>query len=130
MEQQLLLKSSNNLAEMIKLLKIHEESVSRITRARAVTDTQMVDLFNVVITNENIRLNREQNLNNTIYLEANYSEINNPISTSCPITREDFVDNDLVVMIRECRHIFKKTAFQNWIENNNTCPCCRITLHE
>ena len=135
MEQQLLLKSSNNLTEMIKLLKIHEETISRITRARAVTDTQIVDLFNVVITNENIRLNNRENANasvnlndNAIYLETIYSQINSPISTSCPITREDFLDNDVVIMIRECRHIFKKTAFQTWIENNNTCPCCRITL--
>lgn len=134
MEQQLLLKSSNNLTEMIKLLKIHEESISRITRARAVTDTQIVDLFNVVITNENLRLNnRDQNqtdtsMNNNLYLETTYSQVNTPLSTSCPITREDFLDTDVVIMIRECRHIFKKAAFQTWIENNNTCPCCRINL--
>jgi hypothetical protein len=130
MEQQLLLKSSNNLTEMIKLLKIHEETISRITRARAVTDTQIVDLFNVVITNENLRLNNRDRADNTVYLETPYSEINTPISTSCPITREDFLDTDVVIMIRECRHIFKKTAFLSWIENNNTCPCCRITLPE
>ena len=130
MEQQLLLKSSNNLTEMIKLLKIHEETISRITRARAVTDTQIVDLFNVVITNENLRLNNRDRTDNTVYLETPYSEINTPISTSCPITREDFLDTDVVIMIRECRHIFKKTAFLSWIENNNTCPCCRITLPE
>lgn len=132
MEQQLLLKSSNNLTEMIKLLKIHEETISRITRARAVTDTQIVDLFNVVITNENMRLNNRENgtIPNNIYLETPYSQINSPISTSCPITREDFLDTDVVIIIRECRHIFKKAAFQTWIENNNTCPCCRITLNE
>jgi hypothetical protein len=135
MEQQLLLKSSNNLTEMIKLLKIHEETISRVTRARVVTDTQIVDLFNVVITNENMRLNNRENATatanpNDIYLETTYSQINSPLSTSCPITREDFLDNDAVIMIRECRHIFKKTAFQTWIENNNTCPCCRITLNE
>jgi hypothetical protein len=132
MEQQLLLKSSNNLTEMIKLLKIHEESISRITRARAATDTHLVDLFNVVVTNENLRLNNRNQtdtaMNNNIYLETTYSEINTPLSTSCPITREDFLDTDVVIMIRECRHIFKKTAFQTWIENNNTCPCCRINL--
>jgi len=133
MEQQLLLKSSSNFTEMIKLLKIHEETISRITRSRAVADTQIVDLFNVVITNENIRLNRETanpTMDNNIYLETTYSEITTPISTSCPITREDFLDTDVVIMIRECRHIFKKTAFQSWIENNNTCPCCRIRLPE
>jgi hypothetical protein len=133
MEQQLLLKSSSNFTEMIKLLKIHEETISRITRSRAVADTQIVDLFNVVITNENIRLNRETanaTMDNNIYLETTYSEITTPISTSCPITREDFLDTDVVIMIRECRHIFKKAAFQRWIENNNTCPCCRIRLPE
>ena len=131
MEQQLLLKSSNNLSEMIKLLKIHEESISRMTRTRATTDAQIVDLFNVVITNENIRLNNReqtQNQNTDLYLETIYSDINTPISNSCPITHEDFLDNDLVIMIRECRHIFKKDAFRTWIENNNTCPCCRIRL--
>jgi hypothetical protein len=142
MEQQLLLRSSNNLSEMIKLLKIHEETLSRVTRIRATTDNQIVDLFNVVITNENIRLNNANNANNTnrnnntdnhvfdndLFLETTYSEIIGPIHNSCPITREDFLENDNVIMIRECRHIFKKTAFQTWIQNNNTCPCCRITI--
>jgi hypothetical protein len=136
MEQQLLLRSSNNLLEMIKLLKIHEETISRVTRLRAATDTQIVDLFNVVITNENIRLNNENNTNtnapmvfdNNVFVETTYSEINAPISTSCPITREDFLNNDEVIMIRECRHVFKKNAFKTWMQNNNTCPCCRITL--
>lgn len=131
MEQQLLLKSSNNLSEMIKLLKIHEETISRVTRLRAATDTQIVDLFNVVITNENIRLNNEntrREFDNNVFVETTYSLINEPISTSCPITREDFLDTDEVVMIRECRHIFKRAAFQTWMQNNHTCPCCRITL--
>ena len=142
MEQQLLLKSSNNLTEMIKLLKIHEETISRVTRLRAATDNNIVDLFNVVITNENIRLNNantnSSNTNsnafdtfvfdNDIFVESTYSEIISPISTSCPITREDFVENDQVIMIRECRHIFKRGAFQRWIQNNHTCPCCRIIL--
>ena len=131
MEQQLLLRSSKNLEEMIKLLKIHEETISRVTRSRVATDTQIVDLFNVVITNENIRLNNaNREFDNNIFVETSYSEINAPISTSCPITREDFIDTDLVIMIRECRHIFKKTAFQTWMQNNNTCPCCRINLRE
>lgn len=142
MEQQLLLRSSNNLTEMIKLLKIHEETISRVTRSRVATDTQIVDLFNVVITNENIRLNNANNndinndrntnrvFDNNIFVETSYSEITAPISSSCPITREDFIDNDDVIMIRECRHIFKKGAFQTWMQNNNTCPCCRITLSE
>ena len=44
MEQQLLLKSSQNLTEMIKLLKLHEETISRLSRARTTTDSQIVDL--------------------------------------------------------------------------------------
>ena len=142
MEQQLLLKSSNNLSEMIKLLKIHEETISRVTRIRATTDNQIVDLFNVVITNENLRLNNantnnnsnnnanenQPEFNNNLVVETTYSEIIAPISTSCPITREDFLENDEVIMIRECRHIFTKGAFQRWIQNNNTFPCCRIVM--
>ena len=131
MEQQLLLRSSNNLTEMIKLLKIHEETISRLSRARTLADNQIVDLFNVVITNENIRLNNEtRDLSQNIYVEKEYSQLNNPISTSCPITKEDFVDTDIVIMIRQCKHIFKKAAFQRWIQDNNTCPCCRINLDE
>ena len=129
MEQQLLLKSSQNLTEMIKLLKLHEETISRLSRARTTTDSQIVDLFNVVINNENRRLNNlNRDVSNNNYIETEYSQIYNPISTSCPITREDFVDTDNVIMIRECRHIFKKEAFQTWIQDNNTCPCCRISL--
>lgn len=59
-----------------------------------------------------------------------YSDILNPLNTSCPISLEDFSANDIVVEIRYCGHIFRPGPITNWFRNNCRCPVCRYDIRE
>ena len=46
----------------------------------------------------------------------------------CPISLDDFDDNEIVCKIRNCRHIFKRDYIMRWFENHTCCPVCRHSL--
>jgi hypothetical protein len=62
------------------------------------------------------------------YSTYRYGDLITPIYTECPITQETFQEADEVVMIRQCRHLFKSGPFHEWIEINQSCPYCRSQL--
>jgi len=46
----------------------------------------------------------------------------------CPITREEFKENEEIVQL-PCKHIFNKEAIKIWLETENAiCPICRKKL--
>ena len=47
-----------------------------------------------------------------------YGDIENPLSQSCPISLEDFNEDDQVSQILYCGHIFHTHQFQQWFESN------------
>ena len=47
---------------------------------------------------------------------------------SCPITLDEFQDNEQICRIKHCRHIFKSNALQNWFSRNAHCPVCRYDI--
>jgi hypothetical protein len=57
-----------------------------------------------------------------------YSEINNPITDTCPISLERFNNNDNVRQIHHCGHIFSDTALNEWFRSNVRCPVCRYDI--
>lgn len=57
-----------------------------------------------------------------------FSEITNPINTTCPITLEPFTDESSVTQILRCTHIFNPEAFNSWFETNVRCPICRYDI--
>lgn len=46
----------------------------------------------------------------------------------CPITLDEFHDNEQICRIKHCRHIFKTNALQNWLSRNAHCPVCRFDI--
>lgn len=59
-----------------------------------------------------------------------FDEIENPINDECPINQTEFNDDDDVVIINNCNHIFNPDAIKNWFKSNHTCPVCRNDLIE
>lgn len=57
-----------------------------------------------------------------------YSEINNPINTSCPISLNRFSNNSRVTQICNCSHIFDTDAINTWFSSNVLCPVCRYDI--
>lgn len=57
-----------------------------------------------------------------------FGDIQNPINTTCPITREVFDSNDQVTQIIHCSHIFNSQSIINWFNYNCICPVCRYDI--
>ena len=96
------------------------------------------NLFNNIQDNSyNYRIYNYDNSDVSINeISTNYDLINvkhfelieNPINDICPITRERFYNTQNVIMISRCKHIFNKSSLNIWIQNNNTCPSCRVNI--
>uniref|UniRef100_A0A6C0HC07 RING-type domain-containing protein n=1 Tax=viral metagenome TaxID=1070528 RepID=A0A6C0HC07_9ZZZZ len=57
-----------------------------------------------------------------------FSEICNPINSSCPITLEQFTNNSNVTEILGCNHLFNPEALTSWFSTNVRCPVCRYDI--
>ena len=57
-----------------------------------------------------------------------YSDIISPRNRSCPISLENFNDEDLVTVIRFCGHIFNTDEINTWFRSNCRCPVCRYDI--
>lgn len=68
-------------------------------------------------------------INHQLYEVAQYDLIEHPINDICPITRERFDSTtEHILMIKNCKHIFNKSALNTWLERNSTCPYCRCQI--
>lgn len=59
-----------------------------------------------------------------------YTEGDNSVATHCPITLEEFHDDDMVCQIRHCGHCFKEDAIRNWFRQKVRCPVCRYDIRD
>jgi hypothetical protein len=59
---------------------------------------------------------------------ARYSDILSPRNVSCPISLENFNDNDIVSVIRFCGHIFNREQLNTWFQSRCICPICRYDI--
>lgn len=48
---------------------------------------------------------------------------------TCPITLEPIAENESVIKINRCGHIFKKPALLRWLERDSRCPVCRCSIN-
>lgn len=47
---------------------------------------------------------------------------------TCPISMENFEENEQICRIRGCRHVFKREHLMRWLQTNTNCPVCRFDL--
>jgi hypothetical protein len=59
-----------------------------------------------------------------------YSQIENPINTSCPINLDVFNEESEITQIVHCGHIFNRNSLRSWFQNNVRCPVCRYDIRE
>lgn len=100
---------------------------------------QDVSFRTLLITEENKYLvnGSDGSMNNTnisgenhqLYEITQFDLIERPINDICPITHERFDSTtEHILMIKNCKHIFNKSALNIWLERNSTCPCCRCQI--
>ena len=57
-----------------------------------------------------------------------FNSIESPTNTECPISRETFEDQQSVMMINHCGHIFNSIGLLRWFQTRSTCPVCRYNI--
>jgi Ring finger domain len=66
-----------------------------------------------------------QEILNTATRVCQFSDILNPLNSSCPITLDRFENNSSVTLLLGCNHIFTPTSINLWFRSNVLCPVCR-----
>ncbi len=135
--ERILYNSSANLASLISLARLHEETISRLLRTQSSNDTQIISLITGILENSN-QINEQEeeeeefipySINNIeLFNECKYGTIPIPLNTSCPISFDAFSENDDVIVIKKCNHIFKKTSLETWLSRSHKCPYCRTVI--
>ena len=69
----------------------------------------------------------EAQINNSTRL-IQFSDIENPINSSCPISLEPFEPGMRVMQIIPCQHIFNHSNLNSWFSTNVRCPVCRYDI--
>lgn len=59
-----------------------------------------------------------------------YSDIDNPLSDTCPISLDNFNQDDMVRQILPCGHIFHQEQFNEWFDSHVRCPVCRYDIRD
>jgi hypothetical protein len=59
-----------------------------------------------------------------------YGDIENPLSERCPISLERFNNDDNVIQIKHCSHIFCQQQLISWFDTNVHCPVCRYDIRD
>jgi hypothetical protein len=57
-----------------------------------------------------------------------FGDIIRPLNSACPISLENFNDDDQVLMIRHCNHIFSNLGLTSWFRSSCVCPVCRYDI--
>jgi hypothetical protein len=90
------------------------------------------ELFTQIFNNflQPVQIYPTQSQIETATRRVRYCDISRPINTSCPISMEDFNDNDMVTVIRHCGHTFHTENLMNWFRSNCRCPVCRYDIRD
>ena len=70
-------------------------------------------------------LNIQEIEENTEIINYNSIDAAQILNTECPISRDVFNANSVVLRLKECRHCFVPFRIMTWLETHSTCPLCR-----
>jgi hypothetical protein len=123
---------------MTQYIHAQNDFNSNMTRMIQMLDrpTVTLDFTNLIDLSANLqRLTPNQiDLATTTYnyvLESDQiaSQPSQSDTITCPITLEPIAENESVIKINRCGHIFKKPALLRWLERDSRCPVCRCTIN-
>lgn len=120
--------STVNITRLLRIMELNEENINTIIGRQNTTLTSLESHLSNLMSNNNEHLiNYILNNNNNLHM-CKFEELVNPICNICPITQQIFNNNDLIIKINLCGHIFKKDEFIIWINQSSLCPCCRVNF--
>ena len=56
-------------------------------------------------------------------ISGNYQEV-------CPISMQEFVEDDDIMRIKSCQHIFREMNLRQWFRYSPRCPICRYDIRD
>ena len=59
-----------------------------------------------------------------------YKDISNNQQTQCPISITPFEEDDAILEIIYCKHIFKEINLRRHFRTSVTCPLCRFDIRD
>ncbi len=139
--ERILFNSSANIASIISLARLHEQTVAQIIRNQSTNQNTLINLITGIIetnaaTDQNAAENENENdfvplliTNTELFNECKYNTIPIPLNTTCPISFDNFNNDDDVVIIKKCNHIFKKSSLERWLQRSHRCPYCRSNIN-
>lgn len=74
------------------------------------------------------RLTQKQIQENTRAFVYNERYADELITTTCPISHNDFQTGDILCEINNCKHVFKQGDILRWFDVNTSCPVCRTPV--
>ena len=93
------------------------------------------------ISNNEIKTNNTNNITDTSnnisdieniikdkVLYCQYCNIENPINTVCPISGEEFNNDDDIIKILHCNHLVGKENLLKWFKTSISCPMCKYNI--
>ena len=94
--------------------------------SRAATDTRLSNLIYSFL--EPIEIFPTTSQIESATRVVRFGDIINPLNTACPSSLENFNENDQVLIIRHCDHIFSNPGLISWFRTNCRCPVCRYDI--
>ena len=126
--------NTSNMSErvMINNRPYVVDSINEYTIPRNRRNNTSDELFTRIINNflQPIQIYPTQSQIESATRRVRYCDISRPINTRCPISMEDFNDNDMVTVIRHCGHTFHTESLLNWFRTNCRCPVCRYDIRD
>lgn len=59
---------------------------------------------------------------------VNFNDISNNSITQCPIDLYHFENDEQVIRIKQCGHVFRENNLRAWFRNSPKCPVCRYDI--
>ena len=114
----------NNVPYIIENIEYYNTtSLTPTTRPTSSTTREIIETFLSPIP----VYPTTQQIQNSVRL-LKYNEIENPLNLSCPISLENFNEEDEVSQIIYCGHIFNTEPLNEWFRSNVRCPVCRYDI--
>jgi hypothetical protein len=63
-----------------------------------------------------------------LFVYENHVSAEQAKGTQCPITMTELRDCNAITLIKDCFHIFDKTALAQWFTTHDDCPTCRTKI--
>ena len=128
MEQNYIIQSTNNISKILRIMELHEENISNTISNQNTAINSIERHISSMISNREHLVNYIINNNNNLFTICNFESIVEPINITCPITQQNFNNDDIIIKINVCGHIFIKDDFLLWLTQSDICPCCRVNF--